>query len=330
MAMDWTQTGTRVLACAVAQLLVSAVAVALRLISRGRILHILGPTDWFMVLTLVGVIGASLKNAGARMLTTIPVLRLRHIHLRRDPYVCLAANGLGCHIADLSHDEIRSFFKAMYMAMILSSLSLIMTKISVLLLFLDIFVITWARKATYIVMCMVVLYGLWLVTSTIVFGVPVYSFWDIFVPDRKCLFFSVKWTADAAVNLALEVLIFCLPLPVLGLLTLPWRQKLWVCFAFSLGGFVCIVSGMRFRYLDFQGLKFDPPWGGVMMAYWFTIEINVPIFIACIPTIKPLVAKVCPRLLESAAGSELTNDCPNPPTISSPPSRTQGSKMFQT
>jgi hypothetical protein len=59
MAMDWTQSGTQVLACAVAQLVVSAVAVTLRLISRGRILHILGPTDWFMVLTLVRAFGAA-------------------------------------------------------------------------------------------------------------------------------------------------------------------------------------------------------------------------------------------------------------------------------
>jgi hypothetical protein len=129
----------------------------------------------------------------------------------------------------------------MYVAMILSSLTLIMTKISVLLLFLDIFVVTWVRKATYIVMGMVVLYGLWLVASTIVHCIPVYSFWDIFVPERKCFNFSAKWTADAAV--------------------------------------------------------------------------------------KPLVAKVCPHLLESAPASGLSGNCPNPPTISSAPSRTQGSKM---
>jgi hypothetical protein len=84
---------------------------------------------------------------------------------------------------------------------------------------------------------------------------------------------------------------------------------------------------MRFRYLDFPHLEFDPPSGGVMMAYWFTIEINVPIVIACIPTIKPLVAKVCPRLLESAPGSTLISDGPKPPTISSAPSRTWGHKI---
>lgn len=123
----------------------------------------------------------------------------------------------------------------MYVALILSSFGLIMTKISVLLLFLDIFPITWVRKATYIVIAMVTVYGVWLVASTIVFCIPVYSFWDIYVPDRKCFYFSVKWTADAAANLALEFMIFCLPLPALAPLTLPPRQKLWVCFAFSLG-----------------------------------------------------------------------------------------------
>lgn len=123
----------------------------------------------------------------------------------------------------------------MYVAMILSSLTLIMSKISVLLLFLDIFVITRVRTATYVVLVLVVLYGLWLVTSTIVHCIPVYSFWDIFVPDRKCFNFAAKWTADASVNLALEVMIFCLPLPVLASMTLPSRQKLWICFAFSLG-----------------------------------------------------------------------------------------------
>ena len=64
MAMEWTQSGKQVFACAVAQLVVSTIAVALRLISRGRILHILGPTDWFIVLTLVS---ASVPTPGTQL-----------------------------------------------------------------------------------------------------------------------------------------------------------------------------------------------------------------------------------------------------------------------
>lgn len=71
MAMEWTQAGVTVVAVAASLFLVSAFAVTLRLISRGRILHILGPTDWFMVLTLVRHdASASLENPTVRMLTT--------------------------------------------------------------------------------------------------------------------------------------------------------------------------------------------------------------------------------------------------------------------
>lgn len=95
------------------------------------------------------------------------------------------------------------------------------------------------------------------------------------------------------------------------------------------GNSVCTVSGLRFHYLDFTEMQGDPTYGGVMIAYWFTIEINVPIVIACIPTVKPLIARWCPRLLESAPSrSELSSDVPNPPTVSSTPNQTEGLKMY--
>lgn len=66
-----------------------------------------------------------------------------------------------------------------------------------------------------------------------------------------------------------------------------------------------------------------------MMTYWFITEMNVPIVIACIPTIKPLVAKVCPRLLEPGTRSTLISDGPKPPTISSGPSRTRDYRISE-
>jgi hypothetical protein len=52
--MEWTGRGARAFAFAVVMLLLSVVAVALRFISRGRILRVWGPSDWFIALTLVG------------------------------------------------------------------------------------------------------------------------------------------------------------------------------------------------------------------------------------------------------------------------------------
>ncbi|KAK4150893.1 hypothetical protein C8A00DRAFT_45787 [Chaetomidium leptoderma] len=278
--MAWTERGALAFACAVVMVVLSAVAVALRLVSRGRILRILGPTDWFMVLTLF-----------FSTLTTIGV----GVHV---------TYGLGRHITDFSPDELATFFKVVYISVIVNGISLVLTKASVLLLFLDIIVITWIRKATYVVTALVACYGVWLTASNIFFCIPVQSFWDSSIPEKRCIPSALKGYLDAGVNLALDVVIFCLPLPIVGSLRLPRRQKLWLSLVFALGSFVCVASIVRFRFLDYQLILRDPTWGGVDIICWSTVEINVSIIIACIPTLRPLVAKLYPRLLDSPPSSE--------------------------
>ncbi len=123
----------------------------------------------------------------------------------------------------------------MYVGSLVVQLSLILTKISVLLLFLDIFAIGWPRKATYVVIVLVTLFGIWIAVSNILVCIPIESFWKQDVPDRRCIGSPRKSLSDAAVNLVLDVAIFCLPLPVFWPMSLPWRQKLWLYIVFALG-----------------------------------------------------------------------------------------------
>jgi len=164
-----------------------------------------------------------------------------------------------------------------------------LTKISVLLLFLDIFVIGWPRKATYVVVVLVTLFGIWLVVSNILTCIPIESFWKQDVSDRRCLG-SQKWHADAAVNLVLDVAIFCLPLPVVWPVSLPRHQKLWLYIVFALGFFVCLASALRLAFLV---SRTGPP--SIGLAYWMALEVHLSIIIACIPTLHPLAVRLWPR-----------------------------------
>lgn len=120
--------------------------------------------------------------------------------------------------------------------MMMSSVSLILTKISVLLLFLNLFVFGTPRKITYGVLTVVVVYGLCLTTTNIVLCVPISAFWqDIDNPDRKCINAKAKWYADAGLNIALDVIIFCLPIPVVRSMTIPRKQKRWLYAVFTVG-----------------------------------------------------------------------------------------------
>ncbi|KAK4236996.1 hypothetical protein C8A03DRAFT_16409 [Achaetomium macrosporum] len=294
--MEWADHGKRLFIWAVVMWALAAAAVMLRLISRGRILRVLGPTDWFIILTLL-----------LSLINTIAI----GFHV---------VHGLGHRIADLSWDEIRVFFQVVYGAVITNNLSLSLTKISVLLLFLDIFVLSWVRRVTYILIVLATLCGLFTLLSNILYCLPVSAFWDFTILDRRCIAVPFKYYVDAALNLTLDFAILFLPLPVIWPMTLPWRQKLWLYSVFVLGFFVCVISVLRFHFIDKSLLTSDPTYTGIYLIFWSMMEINVAIVIACIPTLKPLVARLCPRLLTTprSCESDEPNELPQPPTISSP------------
>jgi hypothetical protein len=72
MAMAWAPRGIGAFALAVTLLTLSTVFVALRFVSRRRILNIWGATDWFMLVTLVSEVNCDLPSI---VLTPETVLR---------------------------------------------------------------------------------------------------------------------------------------------------------------------------------------------------------------------------------------------------------------
>jgi len=111
----------------------------------------------------------------------------------------------------------------------------VLTKLSVLLLFLDILLTAWPRKATCVLLTLTAIFGIWIFLTHILACIPIVAFWKQNIPDRRCIGRPGKWLADAVVNLVLDVAIFCLPLPVVWPMTLPSRQKMWLYFCLALG-----------------------------------------------------------------------------------------------
>jgi len=118
--------------------------------------------------------------------------------------------------------------------MLLYSVAVTATKISILLLFLDVFSSTGLRRATYVVLGGSIAHGLWIFFSNVFFCRPVNAFWDKALSPEYC-FPMLKWFAEMWVHIALDFLIFFLPIPVIRSMTLPWRQKFWLYLVFAFG-----------------------------------------------------------------------------------------------
>ncbi|KAL2143309.1 hypothetical protein VTI28DRAFT_10552 [Corynascus sepedonium] len=278
--MEWSALGTRLFACSAVMVAVSTLAVALRFISRGRILHVLGPTDWFIAATLVFAI-VNTAGVGA--------------HVSR---------GLGTPSSEISDEERRAALKLQYFLIIVNNLGLILSKISVTLLFLDVFLLTWIRKATYGLLVVVILHGLELTLTNIFVCSPISLYWTN-PRHPACGNYILRFIIQSSINVVLNFALLLLPLPLILPLRLPWRQKLWLLVLFCLGFAVCIFSLLRVVFVR-ADLRGDDYWAaGTRIVLWSIMEINLPIIIACIPTLRPLAAKVWPAL---AAATPPTND----------------------
>ncbi|KXX75687.1 hypothetical protein MMYC01_208302 [Madurella mycetomatis] len=245
-------------ACAVITFLISSTFVALRFYTRGWLNHILGASDWCILPALLcaaGVTASALEQV---------------------------ARGAGKHAWEVDIFGLPDFERAAWYGILFYNLSLVFSRISILLLYKRIFTFTWIKKAIQVALRLSGTGGL---------------FWTTFV---YCQPINLWW-ANAGLHLASDLVVMALPMPVLSSLKLPRRQKYAVVGVFALGFSVCVFSVVRLVALvDVTEMhSLDPTYTAAQMMYWTSVEVNAAISCACIMTLKPFIQRIFPRLFPS-------------------------------
>ena len=140
-------------------------------------------------------------------------------------------------------------------------MSLVFSRISILLLFRRIFTYRWTKRAIQIVLVLVIAIGIWLVISVCTACVPLEAFWN------WSLFWTTKvycqpgniWWANAALHVASDLVIMALPMPVLSALKLPRRQKYALVGVFALGFLYVFYTLHDFPPYHFTNI-YTSPW----------------------------------------------------------------------
>jgi hypothetical protein len=63
----------------------------------------------------------------------------------------------------------------------------------------------------------------------------------------------------------------------------------------------CLTSILRLTALHTLLKSKDPTWDQPATAYWSAIELNMGIMCACLATLRPLVSRIAPRLLNTTS-----------------------------
>ncbi|KAK4182860.1 hypothetical protein QBC35DRAFT_140048 [Podospora australis] len=258
---------------------IAALFVALRFYTRGVVIKVIGGSDWSILVALI--------FAGA----TCGGLVEQCIH------------GSGRHIWDLNPADVPSAIawgRAAWYGILFYLLTLLFSKVSILLLYIHLFTFKWARLAGQILLGIVILTHMFMAVATFTACIPLNSYWDFTVKKNYCHPQSIWWS-NTGMHMVTDFLIFLLPMPVVWSIQLPRRQKFALSAVFGFGFLVCFISILRLLQLIKVQTEMDFTYAATELSYLTAVEVNGAIVCACVMTLKPFVAKFFPRLLSSRA-----------------------------
>ncbi|KEY83999.1 integral membrane protein Pth11 [Aspergillus fumigatus] len=196
------------------------------------------------------------------------------------------------------------------------------SKFSILFQYLRIFPSRRFRFACHTVMGIVALYSTWAIVSAFVNCIPVARFWDRDIPG-SCLSFEAVWFFNASMNIATDLTLLIMPMPLISQLQLPRMQKIALMAVFAVGLLVVITSILRLSSLRAVAQNPDTSYSNVGAAYWTAAECNVAIICACLPFLRPLISRIFPRLLSTKSYNKYTGQ----PTMGTA-NRTRRTQLF--
>ena len=123
-----------------------------------------------------------------------------------------------------------------YFAQFLYKANVGVTKTSILLLYLRIFVQRWFRITTICIMSVVIAFTIASVMASIFQCSPIEFAFDKKIPGGgKCINLTILWFFGAGFNILSDFVIIALPIPVIRSLKLPIRSKVALGGVLSLG-----------------------------------------------------------------------------------------------
>lgn len=274
-----------VLAVTTAFLVVSTAFVALRLVSRIGVVRKVSRDDYFIVLAWLIAFGFSFS-------------------------ICYGTSvGLGRHEDAVKREWQRSLKQFEYAFSVLYNPALMATKTSICLFYLTLSknqqIFKWSTIATLIVVNVA---GIALTFLNIFQCRPVSAAFEDPTPSAaRCIDIVTLYLSSAPVNIITDLALLFLPMPILTAIRLPRNEKMILIVTFSFGAFVAVVDVVRIAYLQSASVarlqkhaeesRGDFSWIASLSFMWSAIEVHVGIICACVPGVKPLVAKVFPNLL---------------------------------
>ncbi|GFF37643.1 glucose/galactose transporter [Aspergillus udagawae] len=251
------------------------------------------------------------------------------------------SQGLGLHDYDIPTDNRPRLSRADYAFTVLYNPALMAVKTSILVFYLTLTkgekVFRWAN---YVTLFAVNAAGLALTLVNVFQCNPVEAAYSYpLPPNARCIDILTLYLSSSPVNIITDLAILFIPNPILTQMRLPRKQKIILVITFSFGFFVAVVDVIRIAYIQdaatsrqiavkdihYLSASDDFSWYASLSFMWSVVEVNVSVMCACVPSLKPLVARLIPKLIrDTDENTPNTADLNHPPSIEPPAASSQG------
>ncbi|KAJ4127945.1 hypothetical protein NW768_008228 [Fusarium equiseti] len=176
--------------------------------------------------------------------------------------------------------------------------SIAFCKLAILFFYWRVFQYTSIR---YAIVGLLVAVSIWITIRTfmVIFQcVPVQAYWDKSITGARCPFNEANFFfATILVHTTMDCIILILPVIEVMKMTLPLSQKLAVVGLFTSGTVVCVASVFVLVHSKHYNPRTDDiPRDMAQNMMWAAVEINMAVFSACLPMLRPIFRHFLPGL----------------------------------
>lgn len=195
--------------------------------------------------------------------------------------------GGGKHLWAITSNDFIHIWKLLYAYVMIYATAVTLTKVSILMFYRRIFGITYS-----LYLCLFFAIGYW-ITIIVVINVgcrPLSYFWMRYTDPSAvgtCIDIPKFFFGNGIAAMLIDVIILCVPIPIVWGLQMPTSQKLAVVSILLLGSFVCVASIVRIVTLEHNVKSNDPTWTISPVFVWSCVEPFIGIVCACLPTFAP-------------------------------------------
>ncbi|KAH7014138.1 uncharacterized protein B0I36DRAFT_255318 [Microdochium trichocladiopsis] len=181
----------------------------------------------------------------------------------------------------------------------ISILGLGLVKMSILVLYLNLFPSPTFKWVTWGIMGYV---GVWTISfffSHLFTCYPITTFIDFF-EDKTCVNQTAMFLTVLYTNVIADFVILILPVPMIMGLQLQFKTKMAVIGMLSLGAATCAISVTRVLAITSVASEYvrhpnDIIYYTAPVFYWTNIELSMAVVCACLPTLRPIWTHFYPK-----------------------------------